>query len=154
MLDPWDVEHEFFSRDIDGERAFHLHVCAAGSTWERRHLAFRDWLRTHPTTQQPTAELKRELAAAHPKDTLSYTEAKTAFIAGIVDGATPTAGQGTAKGTAKEPPRNRKPGLARMASSCIIRGIVRSRTERHAPEGRVRASIRSAPGGPRSTTAA
>jgi putative glutamine amidotransferase len=85
VLDPWDVEHEYFSRDVDGDRAFHLHVCAAGSAWEVRHLAFRDWLRTHPEDAAAYAALKRELAAAHPKDTVAYTESKSAFITGIVD---------------------------------------------------------------------
>ncbi len=105
VLDPWDVEHEYFSRDVDGERSFHLHVCAAGSTWERRHLVFRDWLRAHPDDAMAYGALKRELAAAHPNDTLSYTEAKTAFITGIVARATRSipdsssnAGQGTGTG--------------------------------------------------------
>ena len=80
VLDPWDVDHEFFSRDIEGERCFHIHVCTAGSEWERRHLAFRDRLRTHDDDAAAYAELKRELAAAHPKDSLTYTEAKSAFI--------------------------------------------------------------------------
>ena len=93
VLDPWDVDHEYFSRDIDGERSFHLHVCSAGSTWERRHLAFRDWLRTHPDDAAAHEMLKRELAAAHPNDTLSYTESKSAFISGIVERATTDAGE-------------------------------------------------------------
>jgi putative glutamine amidotransferase len=90
VLDPWDVEHEYFSRDIEGERRFHLHVCAAGSRWERRHLVFRDRLRSHPDDALAYGELKRELAAAHPRDTLSYTQAKTAFIAGVVERAEAT----------------------------------------------------------------
>jgi GrpB-like predicted nucleotidyltransferase (UPF0157 family) len=88
VLDPWDDDHEFFSRDIDGERAFHVHACTAGSTWEARHLAFRDWLRTHPDDAAAYAELKRELAATHPRDTLTYTEGKSAFIARITAEAT------------------------------------------------------------------
>jgi putative glutamine amidotransferase len=84
VLDPWDVDHEYFSRDVDGERRFQIHVCTAGSGWERRHLAFRDWLRAHDDDAASYARLKRELAAAHPRDTLSYTEAKTAFIAALV----------------------------------------------------------------------
>jgi putative glutamine amidotransferase len=92
VLDPWDVEHETFSRDIGGERSFHLHVCAAGSTWERRHLVFRDWLRTHPDDAAAYGTLKRQLAAAHPNDTLSYTDAKAGFISGIVEQATRDAG--------------------------------------------------------------
>ena len=84
VLDPWDVDHEFFSRDIDGERRFNLHVCAAGSRWEGRHLVFRDWLRSHPDDAAAYGDLKRELAAAHPKDPLSYTDAKSAFITRVV----------------------------------------------------------------------
>ena len=84
VLDPWDVDHEFFSRDVDGERRFNLHVCAAGSRWEGRHLVFRDWLRSHPDDAAAYGDLKRELAAAHPKDPLSYTEAKSAFITRVV----------------------------------------------------------------------
>ena len=83
VLDPWDVDHEYFSRDIDGERSFHLHVCTAGSEWERRHLAFRDWLRTHDDDAAAYSELKRKLAGTHVRDTLTYTEAKSEFITGI-----------------------------------------------------------------------
>lgn len=95
VLDPWDVDHEFFSRDIDGERRFQIHVCTAGSGWERRHLVFRDWLRDHDDDAAAYAELKRKLAAAHPRDTLAYTEAKTSFIAETVrraQGSPPDAG--------------------------------------------------------------
>lgn len=92
VLDPWDVDHEFFSLDLVGTRAFHLHVCAAGSTWERRHLVFRDHLRTSPDDAAAYARLKRDLAAAHPKDTITYTEGKSAFIAGVVQRATAGAG--------------------------------------------------------------
>ncbi len=83
VLDPWDADHEFFSRDVEGERCFQLHVCTAGSIWERRHLAFRDWLRTHDDDAAAYAELKRRLAESHVRDTLAYTEAKSEFITGI-----------------------------------------------------------------------
>ena len=84
VLDPWDVDHEYFSRDVEGERRFQIHACTAGSSWERRHLVFRDWLREHNDDAAAYAELKRKLAASHPRDTLAYTEAKTAFITAIV----------------------------------------------------------------------
>lgn len=81
VLDPWTDEHEFFSRDgEDDERAVNLHVCEAGSAWERKHLAFRDRLRAHPEEAAEYADLKRDLAAAHGTDRASYTEAKTDFI--------------------------------------------------------------------------
>jgi putative glutamine amidotransferase len=84
-LDPWTDEHEFFSRDDNGERAFHVHVCSTGSEWERRHIAFRDWLRANPDDAAAYERLKRELAERHPRDTYSYTAAKTEFIQEIMD---------------------------------------------------------------------
>ena len=46
-IDPIEPQHEFFSKGYDDERLqkVHIHVCEVGSTWERRHLAFRDELR-------------------------------------------------------------------------------------------------------------
>ena len=83
VLDPSDPDHEFASLDLDGQRCFHVHLCLAGSRFERRHLAFRDWLRTHPEDAAAYGELKRELAATHPNDVHTYTEAKTGFIRSI-----------------------------------------------------------------------
>ncbi|HEY7667358.1 MAG TPA: gamma-glutamyl-gamma-aminobutyrate hydrolase family protein [Actinomycetota bacterium] len=80
LLDPWDDEHEYFSRDVDGGRAFQIHVCPAGSGWERRHLAFRDALRADPELTAAYERLKRELAAAHPRDIQAYNAGKTPFI--------------------------------------------------------------------------
>jgi putative glutamine amidotransferase len=79
-LDPWSDEHEYFARDAEGERAFQIHVCAAGSDWERRHLAFRDALRSDPQLAGAYEALKRELAAAHPRDVMTYVDGKTPFI--------------------------------------------------------------------------
>lgn len=90
-VDPWDDTHEFFSLEADdGRRAVHVHVCAGGSTWERRHLAFRDWLRAHPEDATAYGALKRRLAAAHPKDVHTYTAAKRAFIRAIETQAAPS----------------------------------------------------------------
>lgn len=80
VLDPWTDEHEYFSRDENGERVFQIHVCPTGSEWERRHLAFRDWLRDHPEDAAAYERLKRELAERHPRDLYAYIEGKTPFI--------------------------------------------------------------------------
>jgi gamma-glutamyl-gamma-aminobutyrate hydrolase PuuD/GrpB-like predicted nucleotidyltransferase (UPF0157 family) len=82
-LDPWSDEHEYFSLDQDGGRAFQIHACRAGGDWERRHLAFRDWLRTHADDAARYEEVKRNLAAAHPRDIMAYVDAKTEFIRSI-----------------------------------------------------------------------
>ena len=82
-LDPWTDEHEFFSREENGERAFHIHVCGENSDWERRHLAFRDWLRNHPEDAAAYERLKRDLAGRHPRDPYTYTDEKSGFIRAI-----------------------------------------------------------------------
>lgn len=82
-LDPWSDEHEYFSRDVDGARAFQIHVCQAGGSWERRHLAFRDWLRGHPEEANAYGALKHQLAVQHPNDLMAYVDSKTAFIRSV-----------------------------------------------------------------------
>jgi putative glutamine amidotransferase len=82
-LDPWSDDHEYFSRDEDGQRAFQIHVCSAGGAWERRHLAFRDWLRDHPDDAAAYVALKRELAGRHQRDIVTYVDGKTGFIRSI-----------------------------------------------------------------------
>jgi putative glutamine amidotransferase len=81
--DPFDPDHEYFSRDLDTGRAFHIHVCRTGSNWERRHLAFRDHLREHPDEAAAYERLKRRLAREHPRDIMSYVDGKTAFISAV-----------------------------------------------------------------------
>jgi putative glutamine amidotransferase len=83
VVDPSEPDHEFASLDLDGERRVHVHLCLAGSRFERRHLAFRDWLRAHPEDAAAYGDLKRELAATHPNDIHTYTDGKTGFIRAI-----------------------------------------------------------------------
>jgi putative glutamine amidotransferase len=84
--DPWNDDHEFFSR-LDGREygGVNLHVCSAGSEWERRHLAFRDWLRAHPDDANAYAETKRLLAEAHPRDIVAYLDGKTELVERLTD---------------------------------------------------------------------
>jgi putative glutamine amidotransferase len=83
-IDPIETEHEFLSKsEPDGSRAVHLHVCEAGSAWERRHLAFRDELRRDPGAADEYATLKRQLAAEHPRDIQTYVDGKSAFIRSV-----------------------------------------------------------------------
>ena len=81
QIDPLEPEHEYLSKgEDDGTRPVHIHLCEAGGNWERRHIAFRDWLRSHPDDAASYADLKRQLAAAHPHDILTYVDGKSAFI--------------------------------------------------------------------------
>ena len=50
----------------------------------RRHLLFRDYLRTHTVALREYADLKRRLAAECGDDGRGYTDAKGSFIESIV----------------------------------------------------------------------
>jgi GrpB-like predicted nucleotidyltransferase (UPF0157 family) len=65
-------------------RLFHVHVTEAGGDFWNKHLAFRDYLRTHPDTADEYASLKRRLAAEHGADRLGYVNGKSDFIEDIV----------------------------------------------------------------------
>jgi GrpB-like predicted nucleotidyltransferase (UPF0157 family) len=72
-----DIEHRFFSAP---SRAAHVHVCRFGSDWERRHLLFPDYLRTHLDAALRYAALKHGLSRRHRVDRERYAEAKSDFI--------------------------------------------------------------------------
>jgi GrpB-like predicted nucleotidyltransferase (UPF0157 family) len=81
--DPFRPDHEYFTKDLEFGRAYQIHVCRTGSDWERRHLAFRDHLRSHPQEAAAYGQLKRKLAAEHPRDIMSYVDGKRAFISAV-----------------------------------------------------------------------
>jgi len=58
----------------------HLHVCAAGGDWERRHLLFRDWLRRDLSDRQRYARCKRVLARRSWPTMQAYADAKAGAI--------------------------------------------------------------------------
>jgi GrpB-like predicted nucleotidyltransferase (UPF0157 family) len=64
-------------------RTHHLHIVPQGSYEHRRHLAFRDYLRTHPDTAHAYAVLKIRLAQMYPADRETYSHAKTEFVRAI-----------------------------------------------------------------------
>jgi GrpB-like predicted nucleotidyltransferase (UPF0157 family) len=67
------------------DRDVHVHICAAGSDWERRHLLFRDWLRTDARDRDDYAALKRKLARRDWPDMNAYADAKSGLIQDIMD---------------------------------------------------------------------
>ncbi len=73
-------ERRFFDRP-----SYHLHVVDVSSDFWRRHIIFRDYLRTHPEKARQYLELKRELASKYQVDREGYTTAKTRFIAGALE---------------------------------------------------------------------
>lgn len=71
---------QFFTKDTDGERSHHLHVFQQGHTDIERHLVFRDFLRANPEAAHEYEIIKEKLAKRFPKESGSYTEAKSDFI--------------------------------------------------------------------------
>lgn len=72
--------HRYFRPAAGKPRSVQIHVCRAGSDWEREHLLFRDLLRADPELRQAYGRLKLELAEHYRDDRLAYTDAKTTFI--------------------------------------------------------------------------
>jgi GrpB-like predicted nucleotidyltransferase (UPF0157 family) len=62
----------------------HLYVCPEDGRELRRHLAFRDHLRTHPEVAAEYAALKTTLAARFATDVDAYCEAKTGFVEAVL----------------------------------------------------------------------
>jgi GrpB-like predicted nucleotidyltransferase (UPF0157 family) len=80
-----DDLHRYF-RPFPGQRRdVHVHVCAAGSAWEREHLLFRDYLRAHPRDQLAYAAAKCKAAATWADDGVAYTDAKSNAILAILE---------------------------------------------------------------------
>ncbi len=71
----------YFRKDnAKGDRTHQIHVFKAGAAEAERHLAFRDYLKSHPIDAQKYSELKRSLAAKHPMNPAGYIDGKDPFI--------------------------------------------------------------------------
>lgn len=63
------------------ERTHHVHIFDEQHEEDIvRHLAVRDYLRTHPADAKAYGQLKRELAARYPLDWEAYCDGKDAFV--------------------------------------------------------------------------
>lgn len=89
----FDAVYPFFQKPAESPSTHHIHLCVSGAEQERRHLAFRDYLRDHPATAAEYVKLKRRLAAAHDGATLEsrerYSLSKTHFINSVMERALP-----------------------------------------------------------------
>ncbi|ORX86105.1 UPF0157-domain-containing protein [Anaeromyces robustus] len=76
---------------IEGREAFtyegkehlkkhHLYVCPKDSIELRKHVTFRDYLRTHPEAQLEYSKIKQQGAKLYPYDVDKYIEYKSFFI--------------------------------------------------------------------------
>lgn len=69
----------YFQKGHDN-RTHHLHFFAKDSKEIIRHLAFRDYLRTHPLEAGKYGALKESLAIKHSTDIHAYIEGKNAYV--------------------------------------------------------------------------
>jgi GrpB-like predicted nucleotidyltransferase (UPF0157 family) len=83
-----DEMHRYFRPPAGQPRDVHVHVCAAGSQWERDHLLFRDYLRVDPAACSRYADAKRVNTRRWSDDGWAYTEAKTGVVLDILEQAT------------------------------------------------------------------
>jgi GrpB-like predicted nucleotidyltransferase (UPF0157 family) len=63
-----------------GAPAHHLYVCPPHSREFQRHLAFRDYLRAHPTEAKAYGDLKKALAAQFRDDREAYMAGKDELV--------------------------------------------------------------------------
>ena len=61
-------------------RKHHLYVCPEDSPELKRHIAFRDYLQTHPDAVREYSRIKEEGAELYPNDIDRYIEHKSPFI--------------------------------------------------------------------------
>ncbi len=69
----------FFVKETDGARSHNLHIFGALDPQLARHLAFRDYMRTHPAEAAAYGRLKEELARRFPADIDAYCDGKDAL---------------------------------------------------------------------------
>ena len=82
----------YFDRVVDGRTVAHVHMLPAGHSDARKHLVFRDHLRTNPDAAQEYQRLKRELATKYRDDRRTYTDSKADFVSVIIEAATRDSG--------------------------------------------------------------
>jgi len=75
-----DQLHRFFRPFSGLPREVQIHVCATGSAWERRHLLFRDFLRSSRAARDEYLTAKLEAAKEWRDDRVAYADAKTEVI--------------------------------------------------------------------------
>ena len=71
----YNEKHEFMTH--------HLYVCPRDSEELKRHITFRNYLRTHKEDRERYSEVKLQAAIKYPTDMDSYIEAKSPCITEI-----------------------------------------------------------------------
>lgn len=63
---------------------YHMYVCPKDGKGYLEHIAFRDYLRTHPEDVKAYGELKMRLAEQFRTDIIGYMDGKHEFVQNIV----------------------------------------------------------------------
>ena len=80
-LGEFGIKGRRYLRKGGDERTHQIHIFAEGDTNNiNRHLAFRNYMRTHPKERAQYSALKKELAQKFPYDIDGYCDGKEAFI--------------------------------------------------------------------------
>ncbi|MBD8028054.1 GrpB family protein [Ureibacillus sp. Re31] len=69
----------YFQKGGDN-RTHHVHIYEVGNIEIKRHLAFRDYLKSHPEAMKRYGELKERLAQQFPYDVDSYIKGKELLV--------------------------------------------------------------------------
>ena len=70
----------FYAKGGD-KRTHHIHIFEKSSQADiKRHLAVRDYLRSHPDTTREYGNLKKQLASLYPHDNDRYCDGKEAYM--------------------------------------------------------------------------
>jgi GrpB-like predicted nucleotidyltransferase (UPF0157 family) len=72
-------ERRYFQKGGDN-RTHHVHIFEFGNSEIERHLAFRDYLRTHPEDAKKYGNVKEELSKQFPNDIDSYIVGKEKIV--------------------------------------------------------------------------
>ncbi len=70
----------YFTKDRGDRRICNAHVYQKDNPGVERHLAFRDYMISHPETASAYAQLKEDLAQKFPADIEAYMDGKDPFI--------------------------------------------------------------------------
>ena len=83
-LGEFGIKGRRYLRKGGQERTHQIHIFQINDDVNiARHLAFRDYLRSHRDVAMEYAELKKDLAARFPYDIDGYCDGKDAFVKGI-----------------------------------------------------------------------
>ena len=85
-IEEYEIEipdRRFFFFEESKKRIAHIHLVKHNSRWFKRHLAFRNELRSNEVIRKKYQGLKYSLSEKEWKDGNEYADAKTTFIRSV-----------------------------------------------------------------------